>query len=164
MKIIKSFPENLTMKQAYSLTRNPDSRPMKTLEGATVNIEAYALYEDVNAKGDEQEVLAVLLGAESEAKRIVEDSKSESDGFLRSAQEKFAMERTNQMASAREQAKGIMETALNSARTEAEQIADLGKEERVRMQKRFEENVDPVIDSMISETAERFISKTRRGN
>ena len=57
-----------------------------------------------------------------------------------------------------------METALNSARTEAEQIADLGKEERIRMQKRFEENVDPVIDSMISETAERFISKTRRGN
>ena len=96
--------------------------------------------------GTLQEVLAVLLGAESEAKRIVEDSKSESDGFLRSAQEKFAMERTNQMASAREQAKGIMETALNSARTEAE------------------ENVDPVIDSMISETAERFISKTRRGN
>mgnify|MGYP002347586290 FL=1 len=114
--------------------------------------------------GTLQEVLAVLLGAESEAKRIVEDSKSESDGFLRSAQEKFAMERTNQMASAREQAKGIMETALNSARTEAEQIADLGKEERVSMQKRFEENVDPVIDSMISETAERFISKTRRGN
>ena len=114
--------------------------------------------------GTLQEVLAVLLGAESEAKRIVEDSKRESDGFLRSAQEKFAMERTNQMASAREQAKGIMETALNSARTEAEQIADLGKEERVRMQKRFEENVDPVIDSMISETAERFISKTRRGN
>ena len=114
--------------------------------------------------GTLQEVLAVLLGAESEAKRIVEDSKSESDGFLRSAQEKFAMERTNQMASAREQAKGIMETALNSARTEAEQIADLGKEERIRMQKLFEENVDPVIDSMISETAERFISKTRRGN
>lgn len=60
MEIIKSYPENLTMKQAYSLTRNPDSRPMKTLEGATFNIKAYALYEDVNAKGDEQEVLAVL--------------------------------------------------------------------------------------------------------
>ena len=60
MKIIKSFPENLTMKQAYSLTRNPDSRPMKTLEGATFNIEAYALYEDENAKGETLEVLAVL--------------------------------------------------------------------------------------------------------
>ena len=60
MTIIKSYPENLTMKQAYSLTHNPDSRPMKTLEGATFNIEAYALYEDVNAKGETQEVLAVL--------------------------------------------------------------------------------------------------------
>lgn len=60
MTIIKSFPENLTMKQAYSLTHNPDSRPMKTLEGATFTIEAYALYEDVDAKGDEKEVLAVL--------------------------------------------------------------------------------------------------------
>lgn len=66
MKIIKSYPENLTMKQAYSLTRNPDSRPMKTLEGATFNIEAYALYEDANAKGDEQEVLAVLTSDEGD--------------------------------------------------------------------------------------------------
>ena len=111
--------------------------------------------------GTLQEVLAVLLGAESEAKRIVEDSKSESDGFLRSAQEKFAMERTNQMASAREQAKGIMETALNSARTEAEQIAELGKEERGRMQRRFEENIDSVINSMVSEIADNYSSKRR---
>lgn len=60
MKIINSYPENLTMKQAYLLTRNPDSRPMKMLEGSTFNIAAYAIYEDVNAKGDEQEVLSVL--------------------------------------------------------------------------------------------------------
>ena len=108
-----------------------------------------------------QEVLAVLLGAESEAKRIVDDSRNESDGFLRAAQDKFAGERTNQMASAREQAKGIMETALNSARTEAEQIASLGKEERARMQRRFEENADPVIASMVSEIAEGYTSKRR---
>ena len=60
MTIIKSFPENLTMKQAYNLTCNPDSCSMKSLEGSTFNIEAFALYEDANAKGDEQEVLAVL--------------------------------------------------------------------------------------------------------
>ena len=36
------------------------------------------------------EVLAVLLGAESEAKRIVDDSKNEAESMLRSAQEKFA--------------------------------------------------------------------------
>jgi F-type H+-transporting ATPase subunit b len=57
-----------------------------------------------------------------------------------------------------------METALSSARTEAEQISGLGKDERARMQKRFEENADPVIVSMVSEIAERYISKTRRGN
>ena len=108
-----------------------------------------------------QEVLAVLLGAESEAKRIVNDSKNESDNFLRSAQEKFAGERTNQMASAREQAKGIMETALNSAQTEAHQIAELGKEERGRMQRRFEENIDSVINSMVSEIADNYSSKKR---
>ncbi len=108
-----------------------------------------------------QEALAVLLGAESEAKRVVDDSKNESEGFLRSAQEKFTGERANQMASAREQAKGIMENALNSAKTEAEQIAELGKEERSRMQRRFEENVDSVIDSMVSEIAESYTSKRR---
>ena len=69
--------------------------------------------------GTLQEVLAVLLGAESEAKRIVEDSKSESDGFLRSAQEKFAMERTNQMASAREQAKAVLENETTARPTSA---------------------------------------------
>jgi hypothetical protein len=60
MKITKSYPENLTLKQAYNLTRSPESRNMKTLEGATFNVEAYALYEDANAKGEEQEILAVL--------------------------------------------------------------------------------------------------------
>lgn len=108
-----------------------------------------------------QEVLAVLLGAESEAKRIVEDSKNESNGLLRSAQDKFGGERSNQMASVREQAKGIMETALNSAKTEATQISDLGKEERSRMHKRFEENVDSVVNSMVSEIADSYTHKRR---
>ena len=37
-----------------------------------------------------QEVLAVLLGAESEAKRIVGDSKNEAESMLQTAQEKFS--------------------------------------------------------------------------
>jgi vacuolar-type H+-ATPase subunit H len=108
-----------------------------------------------------QEVLAVLLGAESEAKRIIDESKNESDSLLRTVQEKFAVERTNQMASAREQAKGLMETALTAAKTEAKQIVELGREERVRMQKRYEENVTPVVESMVSEIAEDLITKGR---
>ena len=107
------------------------------------------------------EVLAVLLGAEAEATRIVEDSKAEAEAMLQTARDKFSSERTDNMASAREQAKNIMETALNSAKTEAAQIAGIGKEERARMQKRFDENVEPVIDAIVSETAKGFISRKR---
>lgn len=110
-----------------------------------------------------QEVLAVLLGAESEAKRIVGDSKNEAESMLQTAQEKFASERASRMASARGQAKDIMEAALNSARTESEQIVNLGKEERERMQKRFAENADTVIDSIVSEIVDGFVSKKRGG-
>lgn len=108
-----------------------------------------------------QEVLAVLIGAESEAKRIIDESKSESNGFLRSVQEKFAAERSNRMASAREQAKGLMETARAAGKTEAAQIVELGKEERTRMQNRYEDNVDPIVDFMVSEIADELMAKGR---
>lgn len=108
-----------------------------------------------------QEVLAILLGAEAEAERVVNDAENDSEALLRTTREKFAAERINQMESAREQAKGIMNSALSSVKTESVQIADLGKEERERMQQRFEENVDPIIDSMVLEIADRFISKIK---
>lgn len=106
-----------------------------------------------------QEVLAVLLGAESEAKRIVADSKNEAGTYMKATQEKFSLERLNQMESAREQAKTIMETSLNAAKTESVQISNMGKEERDRIQKRFEENVDSVVNLMSTEIAEYYISK-----
>lgn len=109
--------------------------------------------------GTLNEVLAVLLGAESEAKRIVSDSKRESENLLRSAQDKFATERINQMANAREQAKGIMETARSSASTEAKQIYEMSKEESSRIQRRFEENSEPIINFIASEIAEKYITK-----
>ena len=109
-----------------------------------------------------QEVLAVLLGAESEAKRIVGDSKNEAESMLQTAQEKFASERTSRMAAARGQAKDLMEAALNSAKTESEQIVNLGKEERERMH-RFAEKADTVIDSIVSEIVDGFVSKKRGG-
>lgn len=60
MKIIKNYPATLDLRQTYNLTRNPDSRPMKNLEGASFNCEAFALYTDVNSKGEEQEILSIL--------------------------------------------------------------------------------------------------------
>lgn len=108
-----------------------------------------------------QEVLAVLLGAEAEAKRIVDESKNDSESYLRSVQEKFSVQRMGEMEAARTQAKNIMDTALSAAKTEAEQITSLGKNERERMQKRYEENADAVIASMVSEIAGNLIAKGR---
>jgi len=105
-----------------------------------------------------QEVLAVLLGAESEAKRIVDEAKNESASLLRATQDNFTAERENRMNAAREQAKSVMENALSAAQTEARQILDLVKEERERISRRFDDNIDAVVGSVVTETAERILT------
>jgi F-type H+-transporting ATPase subunit b len=105
-----------------------------------------------------QEVLTVLLGAESEARRIVEDAKTESVGVIKTTQEIFIPDRESKMVSTREQAKSLMANALLSAQTEAKQILDLGREERERVNKRFEENVDTVVASVLAETVDKILS------
>jgi F-type H+-transporting ATPase subunit b len=105
-----------------------------------------------------QEVLTVLLGAEGEARRIVEDAKTESVGVIKTTQEIFIPDRESKMVSAREQAKSLMANALLSAQTEAKQILDLGREERERVNKRFEENVDTVVASVLAETVDKILS------
>ncbi|MDO4987977.1 MAG: hypothetical protein Q4E17_02965 [Synergistes sp.] len=107
------------------------------------------------------EVLTVLLGAESEAKRIVEDSKQNSAEALRLTQEKFAAERKNEIDAARSKANEITNAAFEAAKTEAAQIAAMGADERERIKKRFAENSDSVIASFVNETAEGFIAKKR---
>jgi len=105
-----------------------------------------------------QEVLTVLLGAESEAKRIVEEAKKESSSVVRTTQDIFIPDRENRMAAAREQAKSLMANALTAAQTEARQILDFGREERERMNKRFEENVDSVVVAVLAETVDKILA------
>jgi F-type H+-transporting ATPase subunit b len=105
-----------------------------------------------------QEVLTVLLGAESEARRIVEDAKAESVGVIKTTQEIFIPDRESKMISVREQAKNLIANALLSAQTEAKQILDLGHEERERVNRRFEENVDTVVASVLAETVDKILS------
>lgn len=106
-----------------------------------------------------QEVLAVLLGAESEAKRIVEESGNDCKSYLRSVQEKFATQRESEIESAREQAKSIIGNATNAAKAEAEQITSIGRDERERMQRHYDENIGALVDSMAAEIAENLIAK-----
>ncbi len=108
-----------------------------------------------------QEVLSVLLGAESEAKQIVAESESEASAMLQTTREKFASERSGRIESAHGQAREIADKARDAAKNESERIANLCEEERDLMQKRFSENADTVIDSIVSEIAEGFASKKR---
>lgn len=108
-----------------------------------------------------QEVLAVLLGAESEAKRIVEDAKSESSTVVRTTQDIFIPDRENKMSSAREQAKSVMANALAAAETEARQILDQGREEREKIQKRYDENVGHVVAAVVAETVDNILAEGR---
>jgi F-type H+-transporting ATPase subunit b len=108
-----------------------------------------------------QEVLTVLLGAEGEARRIVEDAKSESAEVIKTTQEIFTPDRASKMASAREQAKSLMANALASAETEAKQILDLGREERDRVNRRFGENVDSVVAAVLAETVDRILLEAK---
>lgn len=60
MKIIESSA-NLTPKEIYNLTMSPKTFKMKDAIGSRIEIEAWALYEDVNKKsGEIQEVLAIM--------------------------------------------------------------------------------------------------------
>lgn len=106
-----------------------------------------------------QETLAVLLGAEGEAKRVVSEAKGEAEGLIRSSQDKFAQERDHRMAGARQQAASLLENARTAAETEASQILDLGKAERDRMTQRFGENARMVVQALAAETAERILRR-----
>jgi F-type H+-transporting ATPase subunit b len=105
-----------------------------------------------------QEVLSVLLGAEAEAKRIVEDANTESSSVIKTTQDVFIPDREVRMSSAREQAKSVVANALESAETEAKLIANLGREERDRVAKRFEKNVDAVVSALLSETVDKILA------
>lgn len=59
MQIIKAS-ENLTAKDIYTLTMNPNTEKMKDVKGQRIELGKWALYEDINKKTEEpQQILAV---------------------------------------------------------------------------------------------------------
>lgn len=105
-----------------------------------------------------QEVLSILIGAESEADRIVKDAKLQSENVIKETHDSFEPERRTKMAAAREQAKGIMENATNAAAAETKQIRDRGADDRARLEKRYEERVDALISHVIAETVDKILA------
>lgn len=103
-----------------------------------------------------KDILEELVGAEEEASQIISKSRQEADRIVHEAREKFASEREARLSEAREQAGSITETARSSGEAEAGQIQDKGRAERDRMNKRYEEKIDSVIEALVGEIAEHY--------
>lgn len=60
MKIIKTYPEQLSNKQKYALTMSPKTQKMKDAKGTVLEIAAWAVYTDTDKEGEERQVLSIL--------------------------------------------------------------------------------------------------------
>lgn len=60
MKIIKTYPEELTNKKLYDLTLSPKIQKMSENEGAVLEVAAYCFYEDEDSDGKSRPLLSVL--------------------------------------------------------------------------------------------------------
>lgn len=60
MKIIKTYPEELSNKKLYDLTLSPMIRKMSENEGAVLEVAAYCFYEDEDSDGNSRQLLSVL--------------------------------------------------------------------------------------------------------
>ena len=59
MKIIRKYPETMTVKDLYDLTQNPNTRKMTACAGERLEIAAFAIYEDVNKDGEVMTITAI---------------------------------------------------------------------------------------------------------
>lgn len=59
MEIIKST-ENLTSVELYQLTKNPVREPIKNHPDEVLDIVAYAMYKDVNSKGEDIKLMSLM--------------------------------------------------------------------------------------------------------
>lgn len=61
MNIVKSFPETLSKKEIYQLTKSPKAQKMSDAEGSVLEVKAWAIYEDVDdTTGEVRTILSIL--------------------------------------------------------------------------------------------------------
>lgn len=60
MEIIKKSSDELTMKQMYDLTKSPEIQKVSDNDGALLQVDAWALYNDTDKDGNTREILSIL--------------------------------------------------------------------------------------------------------
>lgn len=60
MKIIRTKNENISVKEKYLMSMNPEIRRMRDAEGMTIPVLNWMLYTDADKDGNEQTLLSIL--------------------------------------------------------------------------------------------------------
>ena len=60
MEIIKKSSDKLTVKQMYDLTMSPEIGKVSDNDGALVQVDEWALYNDTDKDGNTREILSIL--------------------------------------------------------------------------------------------------------
>ena len=60
MEIVRKSSDEMTMKQMYDLTKSPEIQRVSDNEGALVQVDAWALYNDTDKDGNTREILSIL--------------------------------------------------------------------------------------------------------
>lgn len=79
MNIIKSSPENLTMKQLYDLTKSPEIQKLSTVKGEELVIDSFCIYEDVKQDGT---IITILSLKTDDGEMYATNSKTFTGDFL----------------------------------------------------------------------------------
>ena len=60
MEIIKSFPEDMSQREAYKLMKSPEVKKMSDAEGSVIEVKQWLKYSDTDLKtGEIKEILTV---------------------------------------------------------------------------------------------------------
>lgn len=64
MKVIKSFPEDMDMRQKFAMMTSDNAKKMIDLKGVVICPEAWVLYEGENQNGEVVEILTINADGE----------------------------------------------------------------------------------------------------
>jgi vacuolar-type H+-ATPase subunit H len=105
------------------------------------------------------EVLEALLKAEDEASETRVSAEREAKAIVQKAHDKFARTQEALLNAARMDARAQVESARQTAETEALQIAELGKTAREKMQEHFEAQLPALIGRLAESVAARYAAR-----
>lgn len=64
MTLLKSFPENMDLRQAFAMMTNDNTKRMIDLAGSVIVPEAWVLYEGTDQNGEPVEILTIRADEE----------------------------------------------------------------------------------------------------